>query len=112
LQAYEPGCARLEASEASQAILKCVTKTVLEASPRISVTQESIFEEELDLVALLTQKSLKKFFEELKSMILALVDTVNDTSSKQLALMIQSEPQPAFSDTQSVTTQQQVPEEE
>ena len=44
--------------------------------------QESIFEEELDLVAYLTQKSLKKFFEELSTMILGLVDNVTDTNSK------------------------------
>ena len=82
LEAYEPDSNRIEAATVSQAILKTLTQTILDASPRVNGNQESIFEEEPDLVAQLSQKSLRKFFEELNAMILALVDAVNDTSSK------------------------------
>lgn len=118
LVAYEADCQSIDAAKTYATIFECVSKNILDASPKSSQGPvESIFEEEQDLIALLLQRSLKKFFTELKQIILALVDPVNDTSSKQLAQMLTTaiEPQQQqqnISDTQSVATQQQLPEEE
>jgi len=85
LAAFSPDVKRIDAITCVKTILTCATKTILEASPKqLKRNQESIFEEEPDLVALLVQKSLKKFFREFKEIVLALTDKVHDFNPQQL----------------------------
>ena len=76
--AFESGQAKLEAGKVYAAILDSVTKTILGAWPRTQIAEESIFEEDQDLLAQLVQKDLKSFFGDFKHMIFSLVDHVHD----------------------------------
>lgn len=85
LAAFSPQVKRIDATTWVKTILNCITKTVLEASPKqLKRNQESIFEEEPDLVAILVQKNLKKFFKEFKEIVLILTDKVLDFNPQWL----------------------------
>ena len=79
LAAFSTKVKRIDAITCVKTILNCTTKTILEASPKqLKRNQESIFEEKPDLVAILVQKSIKKFFKEIKEIVLTLTDKVLD----------------------------------
>jgi DUF438 domain-containing protein len=53
LKAFDSENRRIEAQKTYESILNTLTKTIFEASPKIQDGEESIFEEEQDLVAYL-----------------------------------------------------------
>lgn len=86
LSAFSEDTKRIDAVAFATSILTCTTRTILEASPRkLRRGQVSIFEEEPDLVALLTQKHLKMFFKDFKTIVLTLCDRVQDLTPNQQA---------------------------
>lgn len=78
ITAFEPEVKRMDAKQTVQSILEVLTKTVRRACPNTKGNQETIFEEEPDLVALLVQKGLKALFSDYKEMVLSLTDKVFD----------------------------------
>ena len=101
IAAFQPDVKRVDAVDCSKTILECLTKTILEASPKYN-SHESIFEEEPDLVAFLVQKSLKNFFRDFRDIVLTLTDKVRDFNSKfmsqeqQQALQLQQQQQQMY----------------
>ena len=78
LTAFDPEVKRIDARDTFKAIMSVTTEKLLEANPKVRTEDESIFEEDPDLVANLVQNGIKTLFSDFRSMVLALTDRVQD----------------------------------